>query len=198
LAALCLLAFVVLGYASVRFGEPAWLMGFEITLRGHSLLLAWILTWACYPYVLGPLYIASIVLAIVSPRWRAPAIAAIVVSLLCWRGADLFQHLFARPRRLDWLVRHETAFSYPSSHAALAVGFYFFWANVIRASRMRPWTRWGGFGLLALLTVAICWARLALGAHYLTDVLGGALLGGAVSLLALAVAARFGWELTRR
>jgi membrane-associated phospholipid phosphatase len=40
--------------------------------------------------------------------------------------------------------------------------------------------------LLALLTVAICWSRLALGAHYVTDLLGGALL--AIGLVAAGLA----------
>ena len=36
--------------------------------------------------------------------------------------------------------------------------------------------RVAGALLLLLLAVRVCWSRLALGAHYITDLLGGALL----------------------
>ena len=187
LAAICFLGFVVLGFAVTRNGEPQVLLQVEHVLRGRSLLVAWVLTWMCYAYVLVPLYIALIILAIVSPRWRVPAIASIVISLVCWQSADLFQHAFARPRRLDWLVRHETALSYPSSHAAISTGLYFFWALVLRASDLPVATRIWGFWSLTLLTLAIMWSRLSLGAHYVTDLAGGVLLAFTVILVALAV-----------
>lgn len=198
LAALCFLAFIVLGFAVTRHGEPAWLLPLDRALRGRSLLVAWVLTWMCYAYVLAPLYAVLVVVAIVSRRWRAAAIASILISLVCWQSADLFQHLFARPRRTDWIVRHETAFSYPSSHAAISTGFYFLWGLVLRSSELSPAVRWGGFWGLTVLTLAIVWSRLALAAHYVTDVAGGVLLGGAVILLGLAVCERFGWRLIGR
>jgi membrane-associated phospholipid phosphatase len=41
--------------------------------------------------------------------------------------------------------------------------------------------------LLILLALAICWSRLALGAHYLTDLAGGALFAIAIVSAAAAV-----------
>jgi membrane-associated phospholipid phosphatase len=41
--------------------------------------------------------------------------------------------------------------------------------------------------LLLLLSIAICWSRLALGAHYVTDLIGGALLGLALICAGLAI-----------
>ena len=90
-------------------------------------------------------------------------------------GADFFQHAFARPRRLDWVVKHETAFSYPSSHAAIAVGFYLLWAEFVRRSDLPSRVRGPLALLLAAVAVGILWSRLALGAHYVTDLFGGAL-----------------------
>jgi membrane-associated phospholipid phosphatase len=107
--------------------------------------------------------------------------------LVCWRGVDLLQHVFVRPRRLDWVVKHETSYSYPSSHAAIATGFYALWALMLSLSELSRRVRAIAAGLLVLLAVAICWSRLALGAHYLTDLAGGALFAIAVVSAGVAV-----------
>lgn len=193
-AALCLGAFLLLGWAVTRYGEPLWLLRFEAALRGHALLVAWVLTWSCYAYVLAPLFAGLLVLAALRPRWRVPALLSVAVALLCWRGADLFQHLYARPRRLDWLVKHETSYSFPSSHAAISTGFYFLWANVLRLSTLPAWVRYAGFWGLTALTLAIWWSRLALAAHYATDLAGGALLAGAIAFAGLALCRAAGWK----
>lgn len=174
--------FTVLGVQVVHFGEPAWLSDWEHALVGHSTLIAWWLTWSCYVYAMVPIAVILLIVAWLAPEWRVRILFSVVMLLLCWRGADLFQHVFARPRRLDWLVRHETTFSYPSSHAAIATGFYGLWALMLYISELPNVTRNVAAALLALFAIAICWARLALGAHYLTDLVGGALL--AIALVA--------------
>jgi undecaprenyl-diphosphatase len=127
-----------------------------------------------------------LIVAIVSKRWRVRALYVIAVALICWGLADGFQHFFARPRRDDWLIRHEHAFSYPSSHAAISTGFYFLWGWVLLRSELPRWIRFASFIILTAFTLGIVWSRLALGAHYPTDVCGGIMLGLAVSLLAAA------------
>ena len=107
--------------------------------------------------------------------------------LLCWRGADLAQHYFMRPRRIDWVVKHESAFSYPSSHAAIAVGFYALWAAMLATSDLPRRTRATAAACLLVLAIAICWSRLALGAHYFTDLVGGALLAAALVAAGVAI-----------
>jgi membrane-associated phospholipid phosphatase len=180
--------FLQLGQYVVANGEPGALIPIESALLNHGSLVAWWLTWMGYAYVLGPLCVALIVVAWRFPQWRARVVFGIVVLLLCWIGADFFQHLFARPRRLDWVVKHETAFSYPSSHAAIAVGFYLFWAEVVRRSELPGRVRGPLAVVLAAVGVGILWARLALGAHYATDLLGGALWALAVIAAGVAVA----------
>ncbi len=179
--------FVALGVDVVRHGEPAAMFAWERTLVDRSTLVAWWLTWACYPVVLVPIAVVLAILAWRLPRWRGRMLFSIVMLLLCWRGADLAQHLFARPRRLDWVVKHERSFSYPSSHAAIATGFYGLWAYMLSLSDLPRQTRATLASLIVILAVAICWSRLALGAHYLTDLIGGALL--AVALVAAGLTA---------
>ena len=179
--------FLWLGTYVTHSGEPALFAGWERAMLDRSTLIAWWLTWSCYVYVLVPLACALLVIAWRAPAWRGRILFSLVVLICCWQGADFFQHVFARPRRLDWVVRHETAFSYPSSHAAIALGFYGLWAALIARSdlplRVRTLVPWA----LVALAIGTCWSRLALGAHYLTDVVGGALLACAILSAALAV-----------
>jgi undecaprenyl-diphosphatase len=177
LAVMALGFFFALGRYVVANGEPPGLWTWERSLVNHSTLVAWWLTWACYPKVLIPICVGLLILAWRFPEWRGRVVLSIGLLLLCWLGADFFQHFFARPRRLDWVVKHETAFSYPSSHAAITTGFYAFWAVLFYFSDLPGGVRKVGAFLLLLFALAICWSRLALGAHYLTDIAGGVLLG---------------------
>lgn len=163
--------------------DPNPLMTWEAALVNHSTLIAWWLTWFGYAYVLVPACLLLIALAVRFPLWRSRVVFAIGSLLLSWRGADFFQRMFARPRRLDWVVKHETAFSYPSSHAAIVTGFYvllaiFAWRSSWRHGRITAC-------LLVLLGAGIIWSRLALAAHYATDLVGG-ILWGAVTIAGLA------------
>lgn len=156
------------------------------------------LTNAGFAHTLVPLNIACIVLAAVSPRWRLPALFVVAVALACWGLTDGLQHYFARPRRMDWIIRHEHAFSYPSSHASISTGFYFLWGLVLLRSGLAAWLRVAAFAVLTAFTLGILWSRLALGAHYPTDVIGGAALGLAVILLAQALLRTAGRRLFTR
>jgi membrane-associated phospholipid phosphatase len=180
--------FLGAGHLAVAQGEPPALMQWEWSLVNHSTLVAWWLTWVCYPKVLIPICIVLLILAWRFPSWRARILLSIALLLLSWRGADFFQHFFERARRPDWVVKHEASFSYPSSHAAIVTGFYAFWALLLYFSDLPRAVRIISAFLLLLLSVAVCWARLALGAHYLTDILGGTLLGITFVCAAAAIA----------
>jgi membrane-associated phospholipid phosphatase len=171
-------AFLVLGRAVDHAPDPGWLMFAETQWVNHATLVAWWITWFGFFQVLLPIAVALAIVAIAAPAWRSRLTFAIVSLLIAWRGTDAWQHFFARPRRLDWVVKHETAFSYPSSHTAIAVAFYLVLACFVARSTL-PGRAWIA-GAIAVLAVAIMWSRLALGAHYLTDIAGGVLWGATI------------------
>jgi membrane-associated phospholipid phosphatase len=187
IALLSFLAFWRLGAYVRANGEPMALTVFEAELAGHGVVAAWWLTWACYVQTLVVIGVLLIVLAWRFPAWRVRIACTLVSAIVCWRVADFFQHAYARPRPAVWFVHHETAFSYPSSHAAIAVGFYGLWAVLLYSSELGRRTRLLSAAALVCLTVAICWARLALGAHYATDLAGGALVALSIVCLGAAV-----------
>lgn len=153
-------------------------MSIEGSWVNHSTLIAWWFTWFGFAYALVPICVGLVVFAVRYPQWRWHVAFAIVALLLSWQGADFFQHEFARPRRLDWVVKRELAFSYPSSHAAIATGFYILLATFVGRSTLRH--RGTIATVLAVLALGMMWSRLALGAHYLTDLVGGVLWGSTV------------------
>ena len=163
--------------------EPPALWAFAQALRGHAIGLAWILTSAGFGYVLAPLYLACILFGIVNRPWRARAFFTVAAALVSWIGGDRLQHFFHRPRRGDWLIQHVHAFSYPSTHASISTDFYFLWGLLLLRSNLAPAARYAGFAFLTAFTLGIMWSRLALAAHYPTDVIGGACLGLAIILL---------------
>jgi membrane-associated phospholipid phosphatase len=171
-------AFLALGRAVDHAPDPGQLMFAEMQWVNHGTLIAWWITWFGWIDILLPLAIVLTVLALRAPAWRSRLTFAILSLVIAWRGTDAWQHFFARPRRLDWVVKHETAFSYPSSHTAIAVAFYLVLACFVARSAL-PGRAWIA-GAIAVLAVAIMWSRLALGAHYLTDIAGGVLWGGTI------------------
>ncbi|MGH7737666.1 MAG: phosphatase PAP2 family protein [Candidatus Tyrphobacter sp.] len=184
-AAASFAAFLALGVFVGRFGEPPALWSVDRLLVGRGARVAWWIAHVEGFYVLAALFVVLLIAAAFVKAWRSRIVFSLAMLVLAWRAADLFQHLFARPRRLDWVIFHETSFSYPSSHATIAIAFYALWAWLLAKSAADRSFKLGAIEL-ALLVPAICWSRLALGAHYLTDIAGGILLG--IALLAAGAA----------
>ena len=82
----------------------------------------------------------------------------------------------ARPDAL-YAAYLETGYAFPSAHATLAVALYGFcvylsWRMIASVS----W-RWTIACVLTILIIVIAYSRLYLGVHYLSDVLGGLVVG---------------------
>ena len=86
----------------------------------------------------------------------------------------LLKDIFLRPRP-DFVnaFYHETGYSFPSGHSMMSVLFYgmaaYLLANQLKTWKWRVWLGTSVFTLSLLIGLS----RLALGVHFLTDVLGG-------------------------
>jgi undecaprenyl-diphosphatase len=103
---------------------------------------------------------------------------------------------YHRTRPDYWLIRREVDTSFPSGHSATAITFFLAALLLVSHAPVAPAVRIVGTAVLAGCVVGIPWSRLVLGAHYLTDVIGGLLFGSgwlaaSFSILALVAPSAF-------
>ncbi|MGI8715628.1 MAG: phosphatase PAP2 family protein [Solirubrobacteraceae bacterium] len=113
---------------------------------------------------------------------------AIVTGII---GAMIIQNvdkaIVGRPRPPVVQLEHVTGTSFPSGHATEATAFWLVLLIVIRLGRWpRPLKRCATPAVGAIV-VGVALSRVYLGVHYPTDVISGALLGGAWALTIAAV-----------
>ncbi len=158
-------------------------------LAGEAPRLALIFTASCWWMVLVALGIVAILVAVRFSAWRARVVFALATTLITWQLSDVLKNVFRRPRPEYWKLIHEPSFAYSSGHAMFAVVVYWLWAWFIWNSDLPRGARVIVAPLLALWGCGVLWSRLALGAHYVTDLVGGGLLGATSLALAAAIAA---------
>jgi undecaprenyl-diphosphatase len=146
------------------------------------------LTASCWWQMLVTLGVATIVLAVLVPAWRARVIFAILTTVVAWQASDQIKNLFMRARPAYWILHHETSWSYPSGHAMFAVVVYGLWSYYFARSDLPQPFRIALTTAFALWALGVIWSRLALGAHYVTDLIGGVLFGIAMLGIAAAIA----------
>jgi membrane-associated phospholipid phosphatase len=158
-------------------------------LAGQAQHLALLFTRSCLWYVLVTLGLIAVAVAIRFPAWRARVIYAVPTTLITWQASDALKNVFRRPRPDYWRLIHEPTFSYSSGHAMFAVLVYWLWAWFIWNSGLPRGVRAVAAPLLVLWGCGVIWSRLALGAHYVTDLAGGVLLAATALGVASAVGA---------
>ncbi|HYW52595.1 MAG TPA: phosphatase PAP2 family protein [Candidatus Elarobacter sp.] len=158
-------------------------------LAGQAPRLALTFTESCWWEFLVALAVVAIAVGIRYPAWRARVLFAIPTTLIAWQLSDVLKNVFKRPRPDYWTLIHEPTYSYSSGHAMFALLVYGLWAWFIWNSALPHRARAVAAPLLALWACGIVWSRLALGAHYVTDLIGGLLLATTALALASAVAA---------
>ena len=173
--------------------------------RAHSPVLDAIMVFASNRTVWFPAYAALIIWLIFLFRRRAMLLLPLVITAVGLADSitsRLFKPFFGRPRPchdrvLAYLLRLPDGcggqFGFLSSHAANSMALAVFLAIALPAQRFRP------LKILVFIWAALLsYSRMYLGAHYPTDVLGGAavgaLLGWGASVAYLHVAPRW-WPL---
>lgn len=171
---------------SVSDAPPAGIDLAGRAVAGELPYVALALTASCWWQMLVALGAGAIVLAVLAPAWRARAIFAVLTTVVAWQASDQVKNLFMRARPAYWILHHETSWSYPSGHAMFAVVVYGLWSTYLaRSDLAQPFRAVLATGF-ALWALGVIWSRLALGAHYVTDLIGGVLFG--ITMLAIAAA----------
>jgi membrane-associated phospholipid phosphatase len=175
-AASCFIAMLALGAYVAR--RPLTPLDVEsIALRGRATPLAILFTRSGYwPALTG----MTVVLGAVEFGIRGGmgfAIVLATVQLFSQAAADFAKEFFKRIRPDDWLYHKERGFSFPSGHATTAIVFFGGLLLFVWTAPLPYPAQWLLTAVLAIWTAGIPWSRMALGAHYGTDVIGGLLFG---------------------
>ena len=76
-----------------------------------------------------------------------------------------------------------SSYSFPSGHSLIATTYYGFLIYLLRRSKCKEEIKTIGTTFLTTLIILICLSRLILNVHYLTDVIGGVILGLVILLI---------------
>ena len=126
-------------------------------------------------------------------RLRALALALVLVVVVGWAGSDLLKVIFARARpesRLDVLTAW--GYVYPSGHMVAVVACSISVGAVFAVTRRSPRRKLAWQVGASVLVLAVAFDRWLLGAHFVSDLIGGALFGALVAVGALLVSGRHG------
>lgn len=134
----------------------------------------WLTTWGETEVVLVVLALVSIIFFLLKKYWH---MLGLLVSVIGGQACVyLLKMVFDRPRPFH-AVYLETTASFPSGHAAAAVGLYGFLGYVLfRHAKTRKKKLWSAVVTL-LVIILIGFSRLYLGVHYFSDVLFGQTIG---------------------
>lgn len=109
----------------------------------------------------------------------------LLLSILSSEAVTFLGKWYFQRSRPAISVFSETGFSFPSGHATVAVSFFGFLAFMIL--KLNNGRRSGlVYAITAMIIIMIGLARIYLGAHYLSDVLIGFVIGSGGLLLAIA------------
>lgn len=186
LAACTLAIFVSLGLTFAR--KPFALIDRAGSrLSGKLIPLATVFTRSGYSFALTVLGVAGTLIALALHTDVRSPLVLILTQLLGQASANAAKRYIARLRPEVWHFREELGFAYPSGHAVTGIVFYMGWAWVVWSWPLPLDIRAALFAIAAVWALGIGWSRLSLGAHRMTDVIGGYALGCTWLCLFLAV-----------
>ena len=178
--AFAILTLLVAARANFWFDQPLLDLGHNLV--GLTPLWNFISDAANFPMIAVGV---GIVLWLLRARRRREAVLVAVVLAAATAGSELVKLLVARPRPAQTLVEG-VVYSYPSGHVLESLSIFGIIGLLIWRSASPRWLRVGVNVVFAVLVVIVGIARVALAAHYPSDVLGGAIAG-------IAVLATFAW-----
>ena len=171
-------AALFLGYAYAQHPLPALDAAGERLLDASAAFAATAISACASAYGVAFVSIALFIVALLTRRGLAATAAVVCIQLVSAQSVSLAKLWFDRPRPIHHLVV-EALPSYPSGHAAGAVAFYGGVTWLVWTSRLPAMVKRWLTCAAVLLIAAIGWSRVALGAHFVTDVIGGYLMGAA-------------------
>lgn len=179
--------FLVVPSGLVRGIDLAWVERARGWIDGRPALEDATLLWADLsgPWVVHPLVLLLAAGLVLTGRAPRRALLVVPLGLAGWALGSLCKLLVARPRpEPDVPIAMVDSFSYPSGHATnVALGAVL----VIALLRMvgRRWIRWSATVLVLLVAALTVLNRLALGVHFVSDVVAGLVLGVTMALVGL-------------
>jgi undecaprenyl-diphosphatase len=173
-------------YVRSRPPTPLDVAAFKLTGKGTKLAAAFTLLGRWYAILaIGSLAAIVARLAGANVRFVLAVLASQIVAQLAVSALKWFVR---RSRPGHWIIRLEHDLSYPSGHAATSVIFFLPLALLaLHAPGLSPPAAAAVALIPGVCVIGIPWSRLALGAHYATDVIGGLLFGGGWLCAALAI-----------
>jgi undecaprenyl-diphosphatase len=188
-AALFLCATIALG-AAVAHRPPGPLDVAATALRGHAVSLALFFTSLGRWWMLLPIAVVAFGVGMSARANLIPLTILFGAQAASQAATTLLKLVFRRIRPEGYIGSLESDLSFPSGHSVSAIVFFAGFAILAwHAPFPRPFTAAATI-VLAICAAGIPWSRLALGAHYATDVIGGLFFGAAWLSAALALMLR--------
>lgn len=198
-----LMAALLLAGASVALGvwvahrPPSALDVAAVALRGRGVPLAELFTALGRWWMLVPLGVVCFGIAMTLRANLVPLVVVFCAQAASQATNALLKLGIDRARPAGAIGPPELDLSFPSGHSVTAVVFFAGLALLAwNAPIPRPLAL-AAAAVLAICVVGIPWSRLALGAHYATDVIGGLLFGSAWLCVVLALMIRLNVTVTR-
>ncbi|HET7813427.1 MAG TPA: phosphatase PAP2 family protein [Candidatus Baltobacteraceae bacterium] len=174
----CFLLFAILGVAIIYRPRVLWDVHAKYFLK-QSTPVALFFTRSGRSRQLLAGYTAAVIIYMVAHLNVWVPLVMALSQITSQMVVEAFKLVYKRVRPDYFLHQLDKGRSYPSGHATTAVVSYVGWALIAAHSALPHDVKWAIAGALVVWAMAIDWSRLALGAHYFSDVFGGTLFGTA-------------------
>jgi len=167
--------------ADIATGFESW--AYKASVEHMSPLLTNVIVFITH---LGdPVTVAVICLALfVLPKFRRnyaiPVSTAVIIATIL---NLLLKQIFMRERPDILQLITETTYSFPSGHAMINAALYATLAVLVWKYVKNRRTKILTAAISAAIVLAICFSRVYLGVHYITDVIAGLCLGLAIAVI---------------